>query len=134
MIASGRQAIVLVPEISLTPQTVMHFKSRFDRLAVLHSRLTDLERKNQWLRIKAGEADVIIGARSAIFAPVPDLGLIVVDEEHENRRINAVRLRCSARPRPRWRATRTVFRGNTSASSFVSASGAGPCRPSRSST
>ncbi|MDP6438751.1 MAG: primosomal protein N' [Candidatus Brocadiia bacterium] len=80
----GRQAIVLVPEISLTPQTVRHFRSRFRRLAVLHSRLTDRERKRQWHAIRAGQADVVIGARSAIFAPVPSLGLLVVDEEHEN--------------------------------------------------
>lgn len=83
IVAAGRQAIVLVPEISLTPQTVMHFKSRFERLAVLHSHLTDLERRLQWLRIKRGEADVVVGARSAIFAPVPRLGVVVVDEEQE---------------------------------------------------
>lgn len=80
----GRQAIVLVPEISLTPQTVRHFRSRFSRVAVLHSRLRDSERKRQWHAIRAGEADVVIGARSAIFAPVPSLGLLVIDEEHEN--------------------------------------------------
>jgi primosomal protein N' (replication factor Y) len=80
----GRQAIVLVPEISLTPQTVRHFRSRFRRLAVLHSRLTDAERKRQWHAIRAGEADVVVGARSAIFAPVPALGMLVIDEEHEN--------------------------------------------------
>ena len=80
----GRQAIVLVPEISLTPQTVRHFRSRFRRLAVLHSRLTDAERKRQWRAIRSGEADVVIGARSAIFAPVPSLGVLVIDEEHEN--------------------------------------------------
>jgi primosomal protein N' (replication factor Y) len=84
VVAAGRQAIVLVPEISLTPQTVRHFKSRFDRLAVLHSRLTESERRSQWQRIGRGEADVVIGARSAIFAPVPSLGLLVIDEEHEN--------------------------------------------------
>lgn len=80
----GRQGIVLVPEIALTPQTVARFRGRFDRVAVLHSHLTDVERQEQWRSIQRGEADVVIGARSAIFAPVPRLGLIVVDEEHES--------------------------------------------------
>ncbi len=84
LLRTGKQAIVLVPEISLTPQTVQHFGSRFSRLAVLHSRLTEAERRLQWQRIRAGEADVVIGARSAIFAPVPRLGILVIDEEHEN--------------------------------------------------
>jgi primosomal protein N' (replication factor Y) len=80
----GKQAIVLVPEISLTPQTVRHFGSRFRRMAVLHSRLTEAERRRQWNVIRRGQADVVIGARSAIFAPLPQLGLLVIDEEHEN--------------------------------------------------
>jgi len=84
LIERGKQAIVLVPEISLTPQTVRHFAGRFRRLAVLHSRLTESERRKQWHRIRAGDADVVIGARSAIFAPLPALGLLVIDEEHEN--------------------------------------------------
>jgi len=84
VVAAGRQAIVLVPEISLTPQTVRHFRSRFRRLAVLHSRLTESQRRRYWHQIRAGEADVVVGARSAIFAPVPALGLLVIDEEHEN--------------------------------------------------
>lgn len=79
----GRKAIVLLPEIALTAQTVERFRSRFKRLAVLHSQLTGPQRNAEWRRIKAGEADVVIGARSAIFAPVADLGLIVVDEEHD---------------------------------------------------
>ncbi|MHC4943059.1 MAG: replication restart helicase PriA [Planctomycetota bacterium] len=79
----GKGAIVLVPEISLTPQTIARFKGRFDRVAVLHSRLTDRERLSQWKMIQEGGADVVIGARSAVFAPMPNLGLIVVDEEHE---------------------------------------------------
>jgi len=83
VVAGGRQGIVLVPEISLTPQTVLRFSQRFDRVAVLHSHLTDAERNDQWRRIRGGEADVVIGARSAIFAPVPDLGLAILDEEHE---------------------------------------------------
>ncbi|HUW33715.1 MAG TPA: primosomal protein N' [Planctomycetota bacterium] len=83
-VASGRQAIVLVPEISLTPQTIRRFRSRFSRVAVLHSHLTQSQRHVQWRAVKDGQADVTIGARSALFAPTPSLGLIVVDEEHEN--------------------------------------------------
>lgn len=83
VVAAGRQAIVLVPEISLTPQTVERFRGRFRRIAVLHSHLRDTERAGFWRQILSGEADVIIGARSAIFAPTRNLGLIVVDEEHE---------------------------------------------------
>jgi primosomal protein N' (replication factor Y) len=79
----GRQAIVLVPEISLTPQTVERFRCRFDRVAVLHSHLSDVERHAQWTEIASGRVQVIVGARSAIFAPTPHLGLIVLDEEHE---------------------------------------------------
>ena len=79
----GRQAIVLVPEISLTPQTVARFRARFDRVAVLHSHLSDVERHEHWRRIARGEVEVVVGARSAIFAPTPHLGLIVLDEEHE---------------------------------------------------
>jgi primosomal protein N' (replication factor Y) len=80
----GRQAILLVPEISLTPQTVARFRARFDRVAVLHSHMTDVERHEQWRRIAKGEVEVVVGARSAIFAPTPNLGLIVLDEEHES--------------------------------------------------
>ncbi len=80
----GRQAIVLVPEISLTPQTVDRFKSRFPDVAVLHSHLTDAERHRQWTSIAEGEVQVVVGARSAVFAPLKRLGLIVIDEEHEN--------------------------------------------------
>ena len=80
----GRQAIVLVPEISLTPQTVQRFRERFDHVAVLHSHLSDAERNWQWQRIAEGRVQVVVGARSAIFAPVPHLGLIILDEEHES--------------------------------------------------
>ena len=84
MIAEGRGAIVLVPEISLTPQTVQRFASRFGgQTAVLHSALSNGERHDEWQRIRKGEARVVVGPRSAIFAPVERLGLIVVDEEHE---------------------------------------------------
>ena len=80
----NRQAIVLVPEIALTPQTVNRFVARFgEKVAVLHSRLSDGERHDEWHRIRDGDADVVIGPRSAVFAPLPRLGLIVVDEEHE---------------------------------------------------
>ncbi len=79
----GRQAIVLVPEISLTPQTIRRFRRRFDSVAVLHSHLTDSERHWQWQQIASGNVQVVVGARSAIFAPTPRLGLIVIDEEHE---------------------------------------------------
>jgi primosomal protein N' (replication factor Y) len=82
-VARGRQAIVLVPEIALTPQTISRFKSRFPRIAVLHSMLTEADRAAQWQAARAGRADVVVGARSAVFAPVPRLGLIVLDEEHE---------------------------------------------------
>ena len=81
----GRSAIVLVPEISLTPQTVRRFRARFgDRLSVLHSRLTDRERFDEWTRIREGEVQIAVGARSALFAPFSNLGLIIVDEEHES--------------------------------------------------
>ena len=84
---AGRGAIVLVPEIALTPQTVERFKGRFDArgvgVAVLHSQLSEGERHDEWRRIRAGEARVVIGPRSAIFAPVARPGIIIVDEEHE---------------------------------------------------
>ena len=80
----GKRVIVLVPEISLTPQTVSRFVGRFgSRVAVLHSNLSDGERYDQWQQIKSGDADIVVGPRSAVFAPFPNLGLIVIDEEHE---------------------------------------------------
>lgn len=84
VISYGRQAIVLVPEISLTPQTRQRFLERFGQVAVLHSHLSPVERHHQWQRIARGETSVVIGPRSAVFAPTPRLGLIVLDEEHEN--------------------------------------------------
>ena len=78
-----RSAIVLLPEIALTTQTIQRFNSRFNRIAVMHCRLTASQRNAQWQKIKSNEADVVIGARSAVFAPLRNLGLIVVDEEHE---------------------------------------------------
>jgi len=83
VVGYGRQAIVLVPEISLTPQTIRRFRCRFDSVAVLHSHLGDAERHWHWQRIARGEVQVVVGARSAVFAPTPQLGLIVIDEEHE---------------------------------------------------
>ncbi len=84
ILKQGRQAIVLVPEISLTPQTVRRFAARFPgRLAVIHSKLSLGERYDTWRRIRAGLVDVVIGPRSALFSPLPHLGLIVLDEEHD---------------------------------------------------
>ena len=81
----GRSAIVLVPEIALTPQTVDRFRAVFgDRIAVLHSALSDGERYDAWLALQRGEKRIAVGARSAVFAPLPDLGAIIVDEEHES--------------------------------------------------
>lgn len=83
--AKGKGALVLVPEISLTPQMTDRFLGRFgDSVAILHSRLSVGERLDEWNRIKSGEAKVVIGARSAVFAPINALGIIIVDEEHEN--------------------------------------------------
>lgn len=85
VLSRGRSACVLVPEISLTPQTVGRFRSRFgDEVAVLHSRLSAGERYDQWDRVRQGETRVVVGARSALFAPLSNLGLIVIDEEHES--------------------------------------------------
>jgi primosomal protein N' (replication factor Y) len=84
-LAAGRRGIVLVPEIVLTPQAMMRYAGRFPgRVALLHSGLSDAERLDQWRRIRAGLVDVVVGSRSALFAPVDRLGLIVVDEEHES--------------------------------------------------
>ena len=82
-VEGGRQAIVLVPEIALTPQTVRRFRARFDRVAVLHSGMTEASRARAWQSIRDAKVDVVIGPRSAVFAPVPKFGLLVVDEEHE---------------------------------------------------
>ena len=83
-VSLGKRAIVLVPEISLTPQTIARFASRFpNRVAVLHSKLSLREQFDEWHQIREGAFDVVIGSRGAIFAPLPDIGLIVIDEEHE---------------------------------------------------
>ncbi len=83
-LAAGHGAIVLVPEIALTPQTLSRFRARFgDRVALLHSGLSEAERRDERERIVAGEAPVVVGARSAVFAPLPSLGVICIDEEHD---------------------------------------------------
>lgn len=84
LVADGKRGLLLVPEIGLTPQLTGRAAARFrDRVAVYHSGLTDAQRHAQWLRMKRGEVDVVIGTRSALFAPLPGLGAIVVDEEHD---------------------------------------------------
>jgi primosomal protein N' (replication factor Y) (superfamily II helicase) len=84
VVAQGRGALLLVPEIALTPAMAGQFFSRFgDRVAILHSAFTDVERTDQWRRIRSGSASVVVGTRSGVFAPVRNLGLIVVDEEHD---------------------------------------------------
>ncbi|APR84989.1 Helicase PriA essential for oriC/DnaA-independent DNA replication [Minicystis rosea] len=81
----GKGALVMVPEIALTPQLVSRFRARFgDELAVIHSALVEADRHAMWTRLRRGEVRVAIGARSALFAPVPDLGLVIVDEEHDS--------------------------------------------------
>ncbi|AQQ10371.1 Primosomal protein N' [Sedimentisphaera cyanobacteriorum] len=83
-VEQGKKGIILLPEIALTSQTILRFQKRFKRLAVLHSGLTEAQRASQWHKIKLGRADVIIGARSAVFAPCSNLGVVIVDEEHES--------------------------------------------------
>lgn len=85
VLSSGRQVIVLIPEISLTWQTVMRFYNRFgDRVSIMNSRMSAGERYDQYERARTGDIDIMIGPRSALFAPFSDLGLIIIDEEHEN--------------------------------------------------
>ena len=84
IIAEGKRGIVLVPEIALTAQAILRFVGRFpDRVAIIHSELTDGERYDEWRRIRSGKVDVVIGSRSALFSPLPDPGIIILDEEHE---------------------------------------------------
>ncbi len=84
VVRQGKEAIVLVPEISLTPQTLQRFSGRCGEVAVLHSHLGNAERGGHWRRVAAGHVQVVVGARSAVFAPTRNLGLIVIDEEHES--------------------------------------------------
>jgi len=104
VISYGRQAIVLVPEISLTPQTRERFRSRFQSVAVLHSHLRDAQRHWQWEQIARGQVQVVVGARSAVFAPVSNLGLIILDEEHESSFKQDTAPRYHARDVAQWRA------------------------------
>jgi primosomal protein N' (replication factor Y) len=102
---AGRTAIVLVPEIALTPQALGRFQARFgDVVAVLHSALSDGERHDEWMRLRVGEARVCVGPRSAVLAPLQDVGLIVVDEEHESSYKHEGDPRYDARGVARWRA------------------------------
>ncbi|XID68146.1 primosomal protein N' [Anaerococcus cruorum] len=90
VIKQGKEAIILVPEISLTPQTIERFKGRFDeKIAIIHSGLTPSERFDQWRMINNGEVKIAIGARSAIFAPFNNLGIIIIDEEHDDSYISS---------------------------------------------
>ena len=83
-VSGGRTAILLVPEISLTPHMLKNLRGRFgESVAILHSGLSDGERHDEWLRLKRGEARIVVGARSAIFAPLNNIGVIIMDEEHE---------------------------------------------------
>src|SRR5581483_11373103 len=80
----GRHVLMLVPEIALTPAVAALFRDAFgDRVAIQHSGLSDGERHDQWMRIRAGAVDVVVGTRSAVFAPLANIGLIIVDEEHD---------------------------------------------------
>ena len=106
-LAAGRTACVLVPEISLTPQTVARFRGRFgDLVAVMHSRMSQGERYDQWDFIRSGAARVVVGARSALFTPLANLGLIVIDEEHEGSYKQDSAPRYHARDVAAWMARR----------------------------
>lgn len=149
VLEAGKGAIVLVPEISLTPQTVRRFAGRFGaRVAVLHSALSDGERYDEWHRIRTGEARVVVGPRSAVFAPVRNLGLIVVDEEHDPsykqdetpryhaRDVAVMRAKIegpspsSEAPRRRSNPGRTPRTASTRSRASRTASRAAPSRPS----
>lgn len=104
-IESGKTAIMLVPEISLTPQTITRFRKRFgDRVAVLHSALSTGERFDNWDKIKKGEVSVVVGARSAIFAPLSNIGIIIIDEQHDGSYVSDVNPRYDAREVALFRA------------------------------
>lgn len=107
VLARGQSAIVLVPEVSLTPQAIDRYQGRLgDLVAVLHSRLTDAERASQWLALRRGQARLALGTRSAIFAPLESLGLIVLDEEHDSSYKQESAPRYHARQVAAWRAQR----------------------------
>jgi primosomal protein N' (replication factor Y) len=147
-IALGRSALLLVPEIALTPAMAGQFFHRFgNQVAILHSAFHDAERAEQWRRIRAGLATVVVGTRSGVFAPVRNLGLVVIDEEHDHsykqqetpryngRDVAIVRGRArwlsSAPPRPVWKAATTPTAASTLCSNCRSESSAAPCRTSK---
>ena len=105
-LAAGRQSLVLVPEIGLTPQLVERFRRRFPAtgIALLHSGLTDVQRLEAWVRARDGRARIVIGTRSAVFAPLPQPGIIVIDEEHDSSLKQQEGFRYSARDIAVWRA------------------------------
>lgn len=108
-IQAGRQAIMLVPEIALTPQTEARFLARFPgRVAIFHSAMAAGDRVQAWYRVRRGEATVIVGARSAVFAPCPDLGLVILDEEHESTYKQEEHPRYHARDVARFRVEQTA--------------------------
>ncbi len=101
----GRSVLILVPEIALTPQVISQFRGRFlDKFALLHSSLSPGERHDNWWRIKEGTAEVVLGARSAVFAPLEDIGVIIMDEEHENTYKQNDAPRYHTRDVAKWRA------------------------------
>ncbi|MBR5743527.1 MAG: primosomal protein N', partial [Clostridia bacterium] len=109
VIRAGKRALLLVPEIALTPQMIERFYAVFgERVATLHSALSDGERKREWLRIRRGEADVVVGTRSAVFAPIPEesLGVIIIDEEHEYSYKSEASPRYHARDVAKYRAAK----------------------------
>lgn len=105
ILGRGQSAMVLVPEVSLTPQAVERYRSRLgDTVAVLHSGLTDKQRRQEWWKLRQGECRVALGTRSAVFAPLEQLGLIVIDEEHDNSYKQSGEPRYHARQVAAWRA------------------------------
>ncbi len=107
VLEQGKEVLVLVPEVSLTPQTQRRFIHRFgDRVSILHSGLTDAQRREQWWRIRQGQTPLVVGTRSAIFAPLSRLGLVVIDEEHDGSYKQNGDLRYHARQVAAWRARR----------------------------
>ncbi len=107
VLEQGKDVLVLVPEVSLTPQTQRRFIQRFGpKVSILHSGLTDAERRQQWWRIRQGETPLVVGTRSAVFAPLSRLGLVVVDEEHDGSYKQNGELRYHARQVAAWRARR----------------------------
>ncbi len=136
VIKSGRRALVLVPEIALTPQTVLRFKARFKHVAVLHSGLTATERHRYWQQISDGGADVVVGARSAVFAPMQKLGVIVVDEEHDSsykqelaRAITRATSQSSGRRLRMWRSCWGALRRRWRFTGFVTGKIVGSTKP-----